>query len=321
LIVGAGWAATDLCNILSGRQDFDVIGFLDDDVTKWGTKPSLSAPEVIGGTDLLHEMVSKWHVDQVIIAITHGMNRALHKRIMDVKVEGLSVYEMPTFCEKVLGKIPVEHVSERWFVYVPIYGVRKTIYNDKIKKMIDKFLSIIILLVFSPVFLLVAIAIRFDSEGSAFYVQRRIGLQAKPFNLVKFRTMKVGMDNHREFAGKKNDPRITRLGKFLRISRFDEIPQLWNVIKGDMSFIGPRALMEEEVNEFDKQIPFFWFRHSIRPGITGWAQVNYPHGVTVKDALAKLEYDLYYIKNLSPILDFIIFAKTVRTVLFGTGAR
>ena len=118
-----------------------------------------------------------------------------------------------------------------------------------------------------------------------------------------------------------DDPRITRVGKILRVSRFDEIPQLWNVIRGEMSFIGPRALMEEEVNEFTPQIPYFSLRHSIRPGITGWAQINYPHGATVQDGLAKLEYDLYYLKNLSPLLDLIILVRTVRTVMFGRGAR
>jgi lipopolysaccharide/colanic/teichoic acid biosynthesis glycosyltransferase len=133
--------------------------------------------------------------------------------------------------------------------------------------------------------------------------------------------MKEGCENDRCYAGQRDDPRIIRVGRVIRFFRIDEIPQMWNVIRGDMSFIGPRALIESEVEEFAPQIPYFALRHSIRPGITGWAQANYPHGATVDNALAKLEYDLYYIKNLSPQLDLLILARTVRTVLFGKGAR
>ncbi len=321
LIIGAGWAGTDLYKLLSKRSDFKVVGFLDDNEAKWCVAPLPSAPPVIGGTDALSTAEKELKADVLVIAITHDMNPNLHKRIVDAKVGGLAVYEMPRFCEIVFEKIPVQHVSNLWFVHVPISGVRKTPYNVKVKKIIDIIMSLFLLILLSPVMLIAALAIKLDSAGPVFYVQRRIGLGEKPFNLVKFRSMSVGQENNRELAGQKNDPRITRVGKVLRVTRFDEIPQLWNVIKGDMSFIGPRALMEEEVKEFTPQIPFFSLRHSIRPGITGWAQVNYPHGAKVEDALAKLEYDLYYIKNLSPLLDFRIFARTVKTVLFGRGAR
>jgi len=321
LIIGAGWAGTDLYKLLSKRSDLHIIGFLDDDKAKWGMKPIPSAPEVIGGTDILPVKIEEESVNLVIIAITHDMNNNLHKRIVDAKVRGVSVYEMPTFCENVFEKIPVQHVSNLWFVHVPLSGVRRTPYNLKVKKIIDIVMSLIVLIICTPLIIIVALAIKIDSPGPVFYVQRRIGWDERPFNLFKFRTMKTGLENDRKFAGQKNDPRITRVGKILRLTRFDEVPQLWNVIKRDMSFIGPRALMEEEVKEFTPQIPFFSLRHSIRPGITGWAQVNYPHGAKVEDALAKLEYDLYYIKNLSPLLDLRIFARTVKTVLFGRGAR
>lgn len=321
LIIGAGWAGTDLYKLLAKRLDFKVVGFLDDDKTKWYEVSVPHAPPVIGGTDALSSAVEELKADLVVIAITHDMHQDLHKRLVDAKVRGLSVYEMPKFCEIVFEKIPVQHVSNLWFVHVPLSGVRRTPYNVKIKKIIDIIVSLAFLILLSPLMMITALAIKADSTGSVFYVQRRIGWCEKPFNLVKFRTMRVGQENNRELAGQKNDPRITRVGKVLRVTRFDELPQLWNVIKGDMSFIGPRALMEEEVKEFTPQIPFFSLRHSIRPGITGWAQVNYPHGARVEDALAKLEYDLYYIKNLSPLLDLRIFARTLKTVLFGKGAR
>lgn len=321
LIIGAGWAGKDLYRLLSKRADFQVVGFLDDNEATWHLAPLPSAPPVIGGTDALSTAGKELKADILVIAITHDMNPNLHKRIIDAKIDGLAVYEMPMFCEIVFEKIPVQHVSNLWFVHVPISGVRKTPYNVKVKKIIDIIMSLFLLILLSPVMLIAALAIKLDSAGPVFYVQRRIGLSEKPFNLVKFRSMSVGQENNRELAGEKKDPRITRVGKVLRVTRFDEIPQLWNVIKRDMSFIGPRALMEEEVKEFTPQIPFFSLRHSIRPGITGWAQVNYRHGVKVEDALAKLEYDLYYIKNLSPLLDFRIFVRTVKTVLFGRGAR
>jgi len=321
LIIGAGWAGTDLTKLLAERKDFQVVGFLDDDQNKWGKKEEQFGASVIGGTDLLSSIIKDKNIDLVIIAITNSMNQDLYKRIIEAKVKGLSVYEMATFCEIVLGKIPVQHVSNLWFVYVPISGVRKTTYNQKVKKIMDIFFSLIIIIVLFPAILIVALAIKLDSPGPVFFVQRRIGWRGQPFNLVKYRTMRVGTENHRNHAGQKNDPRITRVGKILRRSRFDEIPQVWNVIRGEMSFIGPRALMEEEVNEFTPRIPYFSLRHSIKPGITGWAQINYPHGTTIEDGLRKLEYDLYYLKNLSPWLDILILVRTIRTVLFGWGAR
>jgi exopolysaccharide biosynthesis polyprenyl glycosylphosphotransferase len=321
LIVGAGWAGTDLYKLLADKPDFDVVGFLDDDQEKWRMTPTPGAPQVIGGTDLLFSALRERHVDLIVIAITHDIKQSLQKRIVDAKMRGVAVYEMPAFCEAVFSKIPVQHISNRWLVYAPLSGVRKTTYNNKVKKIMDIMLSLGMLTVLSPVLLMAVVAIRLDSPGPVFYIQRRIGLRGRPFKLLKFRTMKVGLDDQREYAGQKDDPRITRLGMFMRLSRLDELPQLWNVLRGDMSLIGPRALMEEEVDEFTPQITFFSLRHSILPGITGWAQVSYPHGARVEDALAKLEYDFFYIKNLSPLLDMIILARTVRTVFFGNGAR
>lgn len=319
LIIGAGWAGNDLSEILEKRMDFKIAGFLDDDPAKWGTK--INSASVIGGTELLNSTMREKSIDIIIIAVTHRLNQDLYKRLVDAKMRGVSVYEMPSFYEILLGKIPVQHVSDLWFVYIPISGVRKTIFNQKIKRMLDIIISLLGLAITLPVNFFTALAIKCDSKGPVFYHQKRIGWRGQPFSLIKFRSMKVDSESDRQFAGDKNDPRITRVGRIIRLFRIDEIPQMWNVIKGEMSFIGPRALMEEEVDEFTPQIPYFSLRHSIRPGITGWAQINYPHGTTVKDAMSKLEYDIYYIKNLSPQLDLIILARTIRTVLLGRGAR
>jgi exopolysaccharide biosynthesis polyprenyl glycosylphosphotransferase len=200
-------------------------------------------------------------------------------------------------------------------------GARRSVYTRRVKRVVDVSLSLCGLVVSLPLMALLCIAVRLDSPGPALFVQKRIGRQERPFELYKFRTMRHGSENERAYAGRKDDPRITRVGKVLRLFRLDELPQLWNVLKGDMSLIGPRALMEEEVREFNPAVPYFSLRHTVRPGITGWAQVNYRHGATKEDALEKLQYDLYYLKNMSFLLDLDILLKTVRVVLFGKGAR
>jgi exopolysaccharide biosynthesis polyprenyl glycosylphosphotransferase len=317
LIIGAGGAGRSLYEMLHRRDDFEIKGFLDDNPIKLGDK--LGLVRVLGETKLLPSLLEE--IDIVVAAITRNISQDLYKQLVDAKMKGVAVYEMPTFCEKVLGKIPVQHVSDLWFVYAPISGVRRNLYNVKLKRIADMILSFLGLLLTLPITLFTALAIKFASKGPVFYIHQRTGLNGQKFDLIKFRTMEVGLESRRQHAGQKDDPRITKIGKFVRFFRIDEIPQMWNVIKGEMSFIGPRALIDAEVEEFSPQIPYFSLRHSIRPGITGWAQINYPHGATRDDALAKLEFDLYYIKNLSPLLDLIILARTIRTVLFGKGAR
>jgi lipopolysaccharide/colanic/teichoic acid biosynthesis glycosyltransferase len=241
--------------------------------------------------------------------------------LVEAKFSGVAVYEMPSFYEQSAGKIPVLHTNEMWVGYADIYGVKSNLYNVKVKKIIDKSFAVLGLIIALPLMCLISILIKMDSRGPVFYRQQRVGFNGLVFDLIKFRSMRDGADTEREFAGNKNDPRITRLGHIIRLFRMDEIPQLWNVFKGDMSFIGPRALMAEEVQTFTSKIPYFNLRQSIRPGITGWAQINYPHGTLEKDALEKLQYDLYYIKNVTFLLDFYIVLRTIRTVLFGKGAR
>lgn len=319
LIVGAGGAGKTLYETLKDNTNYNMLGFIiDDDPAKWGKKNS---PVVVGGSAMLKEMVQEHGVDIVVIAITHFKGNDLLKCALDCKLKGVEVYDMPSFYEQVTGKVPVEHVTDFWLVSVPLSGVRRSIYTLKLKRVLDIILSLVLIIFALPVALLTALAIKIDSHGPVLFRQKRVGINEVPFNLLKFRTMKTGMESERSFAGRKDDPRITRVGRLLRVLRIDEIPQTWNVLKGDMSFIGPRALMEDEVNEFEPKIPYFSLRHSVNPGITGWAQVNYKHGATTKDALEKLQYDLFYIKNLSPILDLLILLKTVKVVLWGRGAR
>lgn len=319
LIVGAGWAGRTLYETIKDNPNYHVLGYaIDDDPDKWGTSQS---PLVVGDSTILKDVVKELGVDIIVIAITHFKSPELLKNVLDCKMNGIEVYDMPSFYEQVTGKVPVEHVTDFWLVSTPLSGVRRTVYTLKMKRVLDIILSSLGLIFSLFITIPTAIAIKLESSGPIIYRQRRIGLNGKPFDLVKFRSMKFGTESDRRFAGSKDDPRITRIGKLIRFTRIDEIPQMWNVLKGEMSFIGPRALMEEEVREFEEKVPYFSLRHSVRPGITGWAQVNYKHGATVEDALEKLQYDLFYIKNLSPLLEFHILLKTVKVVLWGTGAR
>ncbi len=261
------------------------------------------------------------NVDMLILSNDNTCNPDLIRQIIDLKLNGIPVYNMAEFCEEVFGRIEVNCLNDNLLINMPLSGVKKTLYNLRLKRIISIFVSLLILSLTSPLIIVSMIAIKLDSKGPVFFKQKRVGINRKVFKLVKFRTMKVGMEQMRQFAGTKKDPRITRVGRILRFFRIDELPQLWNVLKGDMSLIGPRALMLEEVEEFEKKVPYFHLRHSIKPGVTGWAQVNYPHGARVEDALEKLKYDLYYIKNLSPFLDLHILLRTIRVVLLGKGAR
>lgn len=318
LIIGAGKLGHEIYNLLSHHPDLKVGGFISEHSLGSHNPEANISP---GQDHQLEEIVNNGHIDQIIVAMKEIADADLIKRLLSLKMSGVEVYSVPTFYEQTLGKIYVEHLNDIWFLNMHIHGVKKTIYNRRIKRLGSVFISLGLLVITGPVLLLSALAIKLDSRGPVFYRQKRVGLNGKTFEILKFRTMKVGMEQKRQFAGHKDDPRITRVGKILRRSRIDEIPQIWNVLKGEMSMIGPRALMVEEIREFENKVPFFSIRHTVKPGITGWAQVNYPHGATAEDALEKLKYDLFYVKNLSPLLDFHILLRTLRVVMFRKGAK
>ncbi len=318
LIVGYGKAGNFFYDSIKDLENFNVMGFLDDDEKKWGLSNS---PKVLGGSELLCQDRSIGKIDEIVLAITHLKSEKLLKCLLECKHRNIDVIDMPSYYEEIWGKIPIKHINDYWLVSNHIKGVKKTVYNRKLKRFFDVLFSLTGLIVTIPFWLIVPVLIKVSSPGPIIFKQKRVGLNGKQFTSYKFRTMTAGKEKDRKFAGEKNDPRITSLGKYLRKFRIDEIPQLVNVLKGDMSLIGPRALIPEEVEEFKKYIPYFELRHSIKPGVTGWAQVNYKHGAKIEDGFEKLQYDLYYIKNLSPILDFHIILRTIRVVLFGLGAR
>ncbi|MCX7770151.1 MAG: sugar transferase [Proteobacteria bacterium] len=261
------------------------------------------------------------NVDLVVIATKEKLTEDILKCMLYCKSKNVDVIDMPTYYEEVFGKVPVNFIDYEWFIASRLYGLKKTVYNTRLKGVIDSVVAFVGLLLSLPVLLFAMLLIIIDDGLPVIFRQKRVGKDGKLFTSYKLRTMKVGHESFRDKAGEVDDPRVTRVGRLLRKFRIDEIPQMWNVLRGEISFIGPRALIPEEVEKFTKEIPFFGFRHNVKPGITGWAQVNYKHGVSIEDALEKLQYDLYYIKHLSPILDLYIFLKTIKVVVLGRGAR
>lgn len=321
LIVGAGQAGMALYEAL-GDSAHRVIGFIDDDPTKLGLSRS---PKVLGGSDALEEIVADHRADEIAVAVTHLESTERHdllKGLVKCKMQGVNVYPMASLYEEVTGKIPVAHISDVWFINTAISGTQNGIYNPKMKRLLDIGFSLVALLFWGlPLLFPVCAAIKLDSRGPVFYRQRRIGANGATFEIVKFRSMRVDAEQNGAVWANKEDPRVTRVGKIIRKLRIDEIPQIWNVLKGDISFIGPRPERPEFVEILERKIPYYALRHSVKPGITGWAQVNYPYGASEEDALEKLQYDLYYIKNLSAFVDFHILLRTVRVVLSQKGAR
>lgn len=319
IILGAGWAGRTINEALCAKREYEVVGFVDDDLQKKGT--IIDKLPVLGTSGFLPDIVHQMKIDKIIVAVTHSVNQDVFKELVKVKFNGVTVYPMPAFYEKITRKIPVLHTNQMWLGFAEISGLKKNIYNIRLKKIFDKGLSIFCILVSFPIFLITALFIKLESPGPVLYRQKRLGWNEKEFDLIKFRSMQQDAEANGAVWAQENDPRVTPVGRIIRKLRIDELPQLWNVLNGDMSFVGPRPERPEFVKILKEEIPYYSLRHSMRPGITGWAQVNYRYGASKEDALEKLQYDLYYIKNMSMFLDFYILLRTVRVMIFGTGAR
>jgi sugar transferase (PEP-CTERM system associated) len=240
--------------------------------------------------------------------------------LLNLKLEGVEIEEGVAFYEKAFGKLPIEVLNPSYLVFSSGFKVSKAV--RVYKRIFSIVFSIIGMILSAPLMLLTAIAIKIDSRGPILFSQERVGKNGKAFKLLKFRSMSTDAEaGTGPVWAQQNDPRITRVGKFIRRTRIDELPQFINVLKGDMHFVGPRPERPFFVEQLRKAIPYYWQRHSVEPGLTGWAQVRYPYGSTIEEACEKLKYDLYYIKNLSILLDLWIIFQTVKIVLLGRGAR
>ena len=281
---------------------------------------TLAVPKklIVGNSEDLLEVAQKTQADVIVVALSERRGFFPLADVLRCKLNGIHILDAPSFYELAQGKLMLESITPSWFIFSS--GFRRTTLFSLSKRTVDIVLALIGLILSLPFFPVIAIAIKFDSSGPVFFTQQRVGNKEKLFKLIKFRSMRQDAEavTGAKWA-EKNDPRITKLGQILRGSRIDELPQLFNVLKGDMSFIGPRPERPEFVEKLKQIIPYYSKRHFICPGLTGWAQVRYPYGSTVEDAVEKLRYDLYYIKNICPFLDTLIFFETIKVVLFGRG--
>lgn len=263
-------------------------------------------------------LAQNFMADQVVVSLAERRGFFPVEELLNCKLAGIQVVDAPTFYESATHKLLIENITPSWFIFS--HGFKVTWFLRLCKRVLDITASSLGLLFFLPVIPFVILAIKLDSPGPILFRQVRVGEGDKPFTLMKFRSMRRDAESKTGAVwSQENDPRITRVGNFLRRSRLDEIPQLLNILKGDMSLVGPRPERPEFVSELKKRIPYYSERHYVKPGLTGWAQVCYPYGSSVEDAIEKLRYDLYYIKNISILLDFYIVLKTFGVVLLGKG--
>lgn len=323
LVLGTGQHASQIGDLAaSNNRNFSLAGYAScnsNGMTE-NRREELSVPRdlIVGNADDLMAATTQARADTIVVALSERRGVFPLRDVLMCKMNGVEVMDAPTFYELVQGKLMLESITPSWIIFSS--GFRRTNIFSICKRGIDIFLSVMGLLLTLPFFPLIALAIKLDSRGPVFFKQLRVGNKEKTFMLYKFRTMRQDAEaSTGAIWSSKDDPRITKLGKFLRNSRIDELPQLYNVLIGNMSFVGPRPERPEFVEKLKQVIPYYSKRHFIKPGLTGWAQVRYSYGSSVEDAIEKLRYDLYYIKNICPSLDTLIFFETIKVVLFGRG--
>ncbi|HLI11945.1 MAG TPA: TIGR03013 family XrtA/PEP-CTERM system glycosyltransferase [Alphaproteobacteria bacterium] len=282
--------------------------------------PAVSPHQILTATEGLRSIARRLHVHEMVIAVDDRRGFPV-QQLLDIRLAGVQIIDYQSFWEREARKVYLDRLYPGWLVYSDGFQL-STVINGVLKRLLDVVVSLLFLLFILPIFVTSMIAIRLDSRGPIFYSQERVGRNGKVFTLYKFRTMTVDAegDGTPRWAS-QGDQRITRVGSFLRKTRIDEIPQVINVLKGEMSFVGPRPERPYFVDNLTREIPYYTIRHLVRPGITGWAQVNYPYGSSLEDAKEKLAYELYYIKNYSFVFDLLIILMTVQVVLWNKGAR
>ncbi|WP_136514423.1 TIGR03013 family XrtA/PEP-CTERM system glycosyltransferase [Geomonas edaphica] len=322
LILGTGDLACQLGGLLTSQSgSFTLAGYLEVDAAhrpeQTVHEPELFRSQIIPARDDLLQTAREHKASVIVVALAERRGVLPLQEMMRCKLNGIEILDAPTFYEMVQGKLLLEEMTPSWIIFST--GFHHTGLINVYKRFIDVLLSVTGLLLSAPLLPFIALAVKLDSPGPLFFRQERVGLGEKSFTLYKFRSMRQDAERDGAVWAEKNDARVTRVGAFLRNSRIDEIPQLINVLRGEMSFIGPRPERPEFVEKLRQEIYYYSKRHTIKPGLTGWAQVRYPYGATVQDAIEKLRYDLYYIKNLSVLLDTRIIFETVKVVLFGRG--
>ena len=318
LVLGAGRRAQRIKDIeAKPGSGFVVVGYIAMDENK------RVIPEAIARSAIynLSDYVVKLGTSEVVLALEERRNALPVDDLLRVKTTGVHVNDISTFLERETGRVDLDSVNPSWLIFSDGFSSGRRL-SGIAKRLFDVTASTVLLFFTAPIIFLFALLVKLESKGPAFYRQIRVGLFGQPYSVVKLRSMRQDA----EIGGKavwaeKDDPRITRVGNFIRKVRIDELPQIWNVLKGEMSFVGPRPERPEFVADLEQQLSYYAERHMVKPGITGWAQVNYPYGASIDDSRHKLEYDLYYAKNYTPFLDLLILLQTIRVVLWPDGAR
>ncbi|HKW01032.1 MAG TPA: TIGR03013 family XrtA/PEP-CTERM system glycosyltransferase [Vicinamibacterales bacterium] len=322
LLVGTNDGAVTLARELHERRQelgVSIVGFVDVDPARVG-QPVVN-PGVIGTVDDIPMIVRARSVDRVVVSLSDARGKLPMNRLLEMKLgAGVTFDHLASVYEEYTGKIAVENLRPSWLIFNEGFQHSKTVHF--FKRLLDIVCGSLMLLILSPVMLVVAVLVRLTSPGPALYHQKRVGLNGQVFYVHKFRSMRTDAESGTGAVwAKANDSRVTPIGQFLRRARLDEIPQLWNVLRGDMSLVGPRPERPEFVADLTEKIPFYGFRHVVRPGLTGWAQVRYTYGASVEDALEKLQYDLFYVKHLSILFDLFVLFSTVKTVVLRRGGQ
>ena len=318
LVMGAGEWAKRIGDLSREKgSGFVVVGY----IAMTDKTPAVMASVHRDAIISLPDHVVRLNASEVVLALEERRNALPLPDLLRIKTTGVFVNEISSFLERETGRVDLATVNPSWFIFSDGFTAGQRL-SKVAKRVFDIVASISVLLLSLPLTVLAALAVRIESKGPVLYRQIRIGHYGVPYPIIKFRSMRADAEvGGKAIWASECDPRITRVGKFLRQTRIDEIPQVWNVLKGEMSFVGPRPERPEFVIDLEQHIPYYAERHMVKPGLTGWAQVNYPYGASIEDARAKLEYDLYYAKNYSPFLDVLILLQTIRVVLWPEGAR
>ena len=321
IIIGAGELAKDILQEIESRGDisYDIRSVIGHENEKPSSNQFENIPFQYGFDDLC-DLAEAEEVSSIIVALDQKRGIMPYNELLSCKVRGIYIIDGESFYERITGKLMVEKINPSWLIFSD--GFVKSRTSRFTKRLVGLVLSSVMLIILLPLILLVAIAIKLDSRGPVFYAQERIGEDGEIFTLYKFRSMNTDAEEKTgPVWASDDDPRITRAGKIIRKLRIDELPQLWNVLKGDMSFVGPRPERSFFVDKLKRIVPYYNERFAVKPGVTGWAQIKYPYGASEEDALEKLKYDLYYIKNMSFVMDLMVIFHTFKIVLLGKGSR
>jgi len=317
LVLGAGPRAQRLRELGEKAEcGFAIVGYI-------GMNESQPVVEEAIARTAIHNLarfVDNLGVSEVVLALEERRNSLPLADLLRIKTTGVHVNEFSSFLERETGRVDLDTVNPSWLIFSDGFSSGRAI-SSAAKRLFDIVASLLLLVFAAPLIALFAVLVKLDSKGPAFFRQTRVGLFGQAFNLTKLRSMKVDAEADGARFAQKDDPRVTRLGRFMRRTRIDELPQAWSVLKGEMSFVGPRPERPEFVAGLEEQLPYYAERHMVKPGITGWAQINFPYGASIGDSRHKLEYDLYYAKNYTPFLDLLIILQTLRVVLWREGAR